>query len=182
MTEYKLKAFANPFAFLPFKSSFLSCKFASFLGKTLVFKYKKRGLCTSVSHKICGKYIFVAVAFSQEPIGIDIEPLIPKNSALLQQFTEKEYRVLDIDTNSPDAPQNHKWNAFYTLWCAKEALIKKLNLTVDKRSDILPQTYKKSQKNSRADTLTLKFQNQIFKVKIKTVVCKNTPLILALAV
>ena len=183
MTNCKLQAFLNPFAFFPFKSSFLSCKFASFLGKTLAKKYKKRECYTSVSHKVCGKYIFVAVAFSQEPAGADIEILAPKSPALLKLFTKEEYEVLGVDINSQQTPQAQKWLAFYTLWCAKEALIKKLRLTQDKRPRMAPVSYRANlvaDKFAHFGALTLQFNNQNFQIKTQTATLKNTGLILAL--
>lgn len=75
------------------------------------------GLHWSIAHK--DRYIAAAVA--KEPIGIDIEPLIPRHPSLLDFFSDDEWAILG----------ERSWLNFYALWTAKEALSKKIGIGID---------------------------------------------------
>ncbi len=72
---------------------------------------KTDGYYWSVSHK---KHV-VAVALSDEPIGIDIEIPIRRSGIMFDEFDDCEWQVLG----------EMNWLNFYRLWTAKEALAKK---------------------------------------------------------
>ena len=66
----------------------------------------------SISHK--KDLIFVGIS-SPGTIWVDIEVIKPRDESLLDIFSEKEYEILWWKN----------WTNFYTLWTAKEAIIKK---------------------------------------------------------
>ncbi len=69
---------------------------------------------------------FVAVAWSQSEVGIDIEVPVPRSDLLWAQWTEAEWQIL----------RTKNWFNFYVLWTAKEALVKKLSCTLDGLPDM----------------------------------------------
>lgn len=75
------------------------------------------GLHWSIAHK--DEYVAAAVA--KEPVGIDIETLIPRHPALFDFFSSDEWAVLG----------ERSWLNFYMLWTAKEALSKKMGIGMD---------------------------------------------------
>jgi len=65
----------------------------------------------SISHK---RHL-VAAALAREPVGVDVESLVPRRSGLWKHIADAdEWSVL----GGPG------WNAFYLLWTAKEAVLK----------------------------------------------------------
>ena len=77
----------------------------------------KNKIYWSVSHK----NQLVAIAVDRKPVGIDIEVIVQRSPSLFDLVCGSEWEVLGAKS----------WLNFYTLWTAKEALIKKLNLNLD---------------------------------------------------
>lgn len=65
----------------------------------------------SIAHS--GNSVFVCVT-KGIPIGVDVEEILPRDPSLLETFTEQEWDKFDTKN----------WENFYTLWTAKEAVIK----------------------------------------------------------
>ena len=118
--RFLLKELAERFGLKNFKAK------SNKLGKPLCTK----SLHWSISHKNTGDKILVAAIISDKfPVAIDIEIVKERSPVLLKIFKESEYSLFQNSTN--------KWMRFYTLWTGKEALIKKLGLTLDDMSKIL---------------------------------------------
>jgi len=101
------------------------------------------GIFWSVSHKVVGERIYVAVAIADSPVGIDIECIKPRSVALLQRFMDEEYSLWG----------GKSWESFYHLWVAKESLIKKLGCTLDDMSTM-----------TMIDSSTMIFKGGVYKV------------------
>ncbi len=70
-----------------------------------------QGFHWSISHK----REWVAAVVSREPVGIDVEHVIPKKEALYAELaTAEEWRLLG----------ERDWPAFFRVWTAKEAVLK----------------------------------------------------------
>lgn len=69
---------------------------------------------------------YLAYIFSDTPCGIDIIEHISRSESLLLLHKKEEYRIVGWSL----------WDAFYIIWSAKEALIKKLALRLDDMSSI----------------------------------------------
>lgn len=82
----------------------------------------KKGICWSITHKSP----WVAVAISRHPIGIDLETLVERDTALFSFFSSGEWDILG----------SRDWLRFYMLWTAKEAVIKRERGTIDALRDI----------------------------------------------
>ena len=82
----------------------------------------KGGICWSITHK----FPWIAVAVSKYPVGIDLEMLVERDTALFSFFSREEWEIL----GSCD------WLRFYMLWTAKEAVIKQERCTIDALRDI----------------------------------------------
>ncbi len=80
----------------------------------------------SVSHKYSDGYVYVLVVLSFNAIGADLEILIKKDKVLLDFFNNEEYEILGAKN----------WDNFYSLWTAKEAVIKLLGAKTDLRNYI----------------------------------------------
>ncbi|GAB0174964.1 MAG: hypothetical protein HHAS10_08430 [Candidatus Altimarinota bacterium] len=64
---------------------------------------------------------YVAWMIDKNPCGIDIAQYFIRDESLLSKHDEEEYEILG----------EKSWKNFYRLWTSKEALIKKLSLTLD---------------------------------------------------
>lgn len=80
----------------------------------------------SISHKTISNTIYVGATIDFKPIGIDIEYIKPRSKELLDIFSLEEYKIFGKKT----------WLNFYKIWTSKEALIKKLNLTLNNIENI----------------------------------------------
>ncbi|MBP6981283.1 4'-phosphopantetheinyl transferase superfamily protein [Candidatus Gracilibacteria bacterium] len=69
---------------------------------------------------------YVAYIFSDTPCGIDIIEHISRSEDLLLLHKKEEYGIVG----------GSLWDAFYIIWSAKEALIKKLSLLLDDMTSI----------------------------------------------
>ncbi len=85
---------------------------------------------SSISHK--KDLIFIWV--SENKIWVDIEIVKQRDISILEKFTSDEYEKLS--QQGPLGPCN-KWTHFYTLWTAKEAIIKYETLLLDDMEDII---------------------------------------------
>lgn len=86
----------------------------------------QRGVFWSVADKIKVGDAYVAAAISTEPVGVDLECVVPRSRSLLEIFPEEEYVVLGGKTLVN----------FYKLWTAKEAVIKKVGSTLGVMKDM----------------------------------------------
>lgn len=75
------------------------------------------GIHWSIAHK--GNML--AAVLSKCPVGIDIEHRVERDTCLFSFITEGEWNRLG----------ERSWDAFYMLWTAKEALIKKKRLALN---------------------------------------------------
>jgi len=83
--------------------------------------YYANGPHFNISHS--GKYVLMAVSTSE--IGVDIEEVKPKDTALVMRlFNEAETKMIKEHSD------------FFYIWCAKESLIKCIGLSVGKIKEI----------------------------------------------
>ena len=98
----------------------------SSLARKLLSEEKEDFPHFSVSHKHYDGYAHILLALSFDAVGTDLEILTEKDKALLDFFKNDEYEMLG----------NKNWENFYTLWTAKEAVIKLFQAKTDLRQHI----------------------------------------------
>ena len=84
-------------------------------------EYRCGNLWWSTSH-VCRKTdAAVAAAISSlAPVGVDVEVITPRDPSLQLLFSLEEYNRVG----------GRSWEAFFRLWCAREAVIKARSLTL----------------------------------------------------
>jgi len=118
----------------------------------------------SVSHKYSNGIVYIAICVSSKPCGIDIEIMKKMRKSSLGFFKQEEYKKLRI---------KNKNLAFFMLWTAKEAIIKKMRSDKDIRKDIcLTRTYKHK----------LHFANDRLRFSVNMKLLKNSNVTVVLSV
>lgn len=78
----------------------------------------------SIAHKAH----FAAAVISREPVGIDVESLLPRNSDLSPALaSEEEWAIVQQSRGLKGIDSSrglHGWRMFFELWTAKEAALK----------------------------------------------------------
>jgi len=107
------------------------------------------GIYWSLSHKEVNESVYIAVAVSDTPIGIDIERIVEKSDCLLESFARNEY----------DALGGESLDNFFSLWTAKEALIKKMNGSLDDMKSMMCVGFD-------GESVLLEYQHKIHKSRV----------------
>lgn len=117
--EDQLRSLCGELLLLAYASVHLGISYSRLVKKYNAYGKPELAFYPSLHYNISHSGDWVVAAFASDPVGIDIESIVPINMSIAERF----FSASEVDVLK-NAEKEHQQSLFYDLWTLKESYIK----------------------------------------------------------